>query len=119
MPIENVKRKVLVYSTEQGFEPSNFYIKNLADHIARAKIRLKINKAAQGNFGQEGVSYRHLIKNIWELKVHYGPGYRIYFSIKGGHTIFILCTGNKKTQQKDINRAQHYLKECQSREVKI
>ncbi len=73
----------------------------LRDHRARAKIAARIDRLAAGNSGDvepvgEGVS---------ELRVHYGPGYRVYFVRRGLELIVLLCGGNKSTQAKDIRTA--------------
>ena len=73
----------------------------LRDHRARAKIAARIDRLAHGNPGDvepvgEGVS---------ELRVHYGPGYRVYFVRRGNALIILLCGGDKATQAKDIKSA--------------
>jgi putative addiction module killer protein len=73
----------------------------LRDHRARAKIAARIDRLALGNPGDvapvgEGVS---------ELRIHYGPGYRVYFIKRGQTLIILLCGGDKSTQTKDIKAA--------------
>ena len=73
----------------------------LRDHRARAKIAARIDRLALGNPGDvapvgEGVS---------ELRIHYGPGYRVYFIKRGRTLIILLCGGDKSTQTKDIKAA--------------
>jgi putative addiction module killer protein len=73
----------------------------LRDHRARARIAARIDRLALGNLGDvepvgEGVS---------ELRIHYGPGYRVYFVKRGGTLILLLCGGDKSTQAKDIKAA--------------
>src|SRR5580704_3621562 len=73
----------------------------LRDHRARAKIAARIDRLALGNPGDvesvgEGVS---------ELRIHYGPGYRVYFIRRGKKLIVLLCGGDKSTQTKDIKTA--------------
>jgi|SRR5882672_12075118 len=74
---------------------------NLLDHRARAKIAARIDRLAFGNPGDvqsvgEGVS---------ELRIHSGPGYRVYFVRRGMTVIVLLCGGNKATQTQDIKTA--------------
>lgn len=76
-------------------------IDNLRDVKARAKIRTQLSRFKLGNFGDvkpvgEGVS---------ESKIHYGPGYRIYFFKHQGELVIVACVGDKSTQSKDIKRA--------------
>jgi putative addiction module killer protein len=78
----------------------------LRDHRARAMIASRLDRLAQGHVGDaepvgEGVS---------ELRIHHGPGYRIYFQKRGVTIIVLLCGGNKGTQAKDIKTAKHLAK---------
>lgn len=73
----------------------------LRDHRARARIAARIDRLALGNPGDvepvgEGVS---------ELRIHHGPGYRVYFVRRGSVLIVLLCGGDKSTQTKDIKIA--------------
>ncbi len=45
---------------------------------------------------------------VYEMRIHFGPGYRVYFGQEGTHIIVLLCGGDKSTQAKDIKRAQEY-----------
>lgn len=111
MIIENKERTACFYSTSKGFSPIYFYLENLADKTAQAKIRMKINRAEKGNFGSKNIGYKYLTSGVWELKIHYRPGFRVYFSLQGDVILLLLCAGSKKTQFKDIKRAQSYLKD--------
>lgn len=73
----------------------------LTDPRARARINARIRRAEQGNLGDcdpvgEGVS---------EMRIHYGPGYRVYFIQQGMEIIVLLGGGDKSTQAKDIKAA--------------
>jgi putative addiction module killer protein len=62
----------------------------------------------------ERLSHRNLgdckpVGGVFELRLHFGPGYRIYFGIVGGKIVLLLCGGDKKSQKKDIVRAKGYL----------
>jgi putative addiction module killer protein len=77
------------------------WMANLRDHRARAKIAARIDRLAFGNPGDvapagEGVS---------ELRIHSGPGYRVYFARQGETLIVLLCGGDKSTQKRDIKTA--------------
>ena len=77
------------------------WMARLRDHRARAKIAARIDRLAHGNPGDvepvgEGVS---------ELRIHYGPGYRVYFVRRGSALVILLCGGDKATQAKDIRSA--------------
>lgn len=77
------------------------WIDNLADIRARARILVRLERLAAGNPGDvkpvgEGVS---------ELKIDYGPGYRVYFKKQGQELIILLAGGDKSSQAKDIKLA--------------
>jgi putative addiction module killer protein len=79
----------------------NDWFKSLRDKRAKARISARIDRASMGNFGDcvpvgEGVS---------EMRIHYGPGYRVYFSQRGREIVIILAGGDKHTQDKDIKMA--------------
>jgi putative addiction module killer protein len=83
------------------------YMKKLKDHIAKAHINRRIDRLERGNPGDvepigEGCS---------EMKIDYGPGYRVYYKDTGREIIIILCAGDKSTQQQDINRAKQIASE--------
>ena len=74
---------------------------NLPDRQARARINARIRRLSLGNPGDvkpvgEGVS---------ELRIDYGPGYRVYFLQRGHEVVILLAGGDKRTQQKDIQTA--------------
>ena len=115
MPIEVKQREAQYFKNSKKIEPAYVFIKNLKDPTARQKIRAKIRKAEKGNFGQEGEGYRHIRSEIWELKIHSGPGYRVYFAIEDDKIILLLTAGNKTTQQKDIEKAEEYWLEYKSK----
>jgi putative addiction module killer protein len=87
----------------QFFRTSVFdhWLSNLQDNIGRARIINRIRAAEAGNFGDcepvgEGVS---------EMRVHVGPGYRIYFTRTGDIVYLLLCGGKKSNQSRDIKKA--------------
>jgi putative addiction module killer protein len=77
------------------------WINTLRDTTARARIQQRVDRLVHGNPGK----HRYLSDGICELKVDYGPGYRVYYTELEGELIILLAGGNKKTQQYDIERA--------------
>jgi putative addiction module killer protein len=73
----------------------------LRDHRARAKIAVRIDRLALGNAGDVGP----VGEGVSELRIDYGPGYRVYFVKRGKTLIVLLCGGDKSTQTKDIKTA--------------
>ena len=77
------------------------WFSSLKDRQARARIQARIDRAEQGNFGDcapvgEGIS---------EMRIHAGPGYRVYFAQRGMELVILLAGGDKSTQSRDINAA--------------
>ncbi|MDA3926348.1 MAG: type II toxin-antitoxin system RelE/ParE family toxin [Kiritimatiellae bacterium] len=85
------------------------WLTKLKDRLAKARILVRIKKVENGNLGE----YRSVGGRVSELKIDYGPGYRLYFTRKGDTVIWLLCGGDKSAQQRDIKRAQEILKELE------
>ena len=102
--------KIVTYTTKTGKIPF-FDWQNKLDVQTRAIIRTRLDRIRLGNFGDS-----KSIKNgngICELRIDYGPGYRIYFGKKGMLTIILLIGGDKKTQDRDIAKAKQYWLQCE------
>ena len=83
------------------------WLRDLRDVRARARIQIRIDRLSLGNPGDatpvgEGVS---------EMRIDYGPGYRVYFARRGKALVVLLCGGNKQSQDEDIARAKTLAKE--------
>lgn len=72
-----------------------------------AKVIARINQIRGGNFGD----HKSVSNGVSELRIKYGPGYRIYYTIRGRIIVILLCAGDKSTQSKDIKKAQKLNKE--------
>ena len=73
----------------------------LKDPVGKAQIALRLDRAAKGNFGDcEPVGC-----GVSEMRLHYGPGYRVYFTKRGTVLYLLLLGGDKSTQKRDIKRA--------------
>ncbi|KPK17714.1 MAG: hypothetical protein AMJ62_01100 [Myxococcales bacterium SG8_38] len=100
----HVETEVRVYQRPDGRCPFDDWLLALRDIRARARIRARIARLREGNFGDA----RPVGDGVHELRVHYGPGYRIYFAQEGRAVVVLLCGGNKATQPRDIARAKRY-----------
>ena len=103
-----------VYQTAAGRQPFNDWLEALADRQARARIRTRLDRLALGNFGD----HRVLDGGVFELRIDWGAGYRVYFSRVGKLILLLLCGGDKTTQSKDIKNAKTYLQDYKDRTQK-
>jgi putative addiction module killer protein len=87
------------------------WLSRLADTRAQAKVATRINRLAAGNFGD----CKSLREGVRELRVDWGPGYRVYYAMIGKACVLLLCGGDKRKQSSDINRALQYLKDHKQR----
>ena len=99
------------YANERGRDIFDDWLSCLADIRTQAKIAVRINRLAAGNFGD----CRSLGKGLYELRIDWGPGYRVYYGMIARTTALLLCGGEKRTQAGDIARAQAYLDEYKAR----
>ena len=77
------------------------WLKSLRNRAAAARIAVRIDRLALGNPGQ----YRNLTGGVREMKIDYGPGYRVYFTERAGEIVILLCGGDKNSQDADIAAA--------------
>ena len=77
------------------------WFKARKDPLARARVLVRVDRLIHGNPG----SHRNLKDGISELKVDVGPGYRVYYSLRGTRLLLLLAGGDKSSQQKDIAAA--------------
>jgi putative addiction module killer protein len=77
------------------------WIDGLKDLGARARILMRVDRLTHGNPG----AHRNLTEGVSELKVDVGPGYRVYYSLRGTRLLLLIAGGDKSTQDKDIAKA--------------
>ena len=99
------------YVLPDGTEPIVEWLEALQDIKGRARIRARINQLRAGNPGQFNV----VAPGIMEMKLDYGPGYRVYFARVGNKMMLLLCGGDKSTQRADIKKATEYLSDYKRR----
>lgn len=78
----------------------------LKDRLAQAQIVARIDRLTFGHFGDA----KQVGDGVIELRIHLGPGYRIYLTTRGNTIILLLCGGTKGTQKQDILKAKHLAK---------
>jgi putative addiction module killer protein len=77
------------------------WLLSLRDRLARARIIKRLDRLASGNPGQ----WRSVGNGVIELKIDYGPGYRVYYVTRGDTAVLLLCGGDKGSQDLDIQKA--------------
>jgi putative addiction module killer protein len=82
------------------------WLRKLKDLRARALINDAIGDMEDGSFGDS----RDVDKGLWELRIHFGAGYRIYYIYEERRIVVLLCGGNKSTQRIDIEKAKNIRK---------
>lgn len=103
---------VIPYLDAHGKAPYREWLRGLRDRRARGVIAQKVARMARSI--PRGV--KAVGEGVSELRVHYGPGYRIYFGQQGMRIYILLCGGDKSTQQQDIKRAKAYWQDHLRRE---
>ena len=83
------------------------WIRELRDDDAAARIFSRVDRLAKGNPGDA----KPVGDGVIEMRIHYGPGYRVYYMQKGARLLLILCAGDKTTQQRDIETAKSLAKD--------
>ncbi|MGH9450489.1 MAG: type II toxin-antitoxin system RelE/ParE family toxin [Terriglobia bacterium] len=99
------------YVTRAGKDLFGEWLTGLKDPRARAKIAIRIDRVATGNFGD----CKPLGRGLHELRIDWGPGYRVYYALLGRTCVLLLCGGDKRKQTSDIERALLYLKDYKER----
>ncbi|WP_332685537.1 type II toxin-antitoxin system RelE/ParE family toxin [Bosea sp. (in: a-proteobacteria)] len=83
------------------------WLAELRDRQARARIIVRIERMQSGNFGD----HKAVGESVSEMRISYGPGYRVYFTVRGATIVILLCGGDKSTQRMDVAKAKQLAKE--------
>lgn len=97
-------QRILHYTTTDGRDVFQTWLDSLRDPVAKARILVRLNRLAAGNIGD----CKPVGESIHELRIHYGPGYRIYFCYVGHELVVLLNGGDKQQQSADIAKAKEY-----------
>ena len=99
------------YTTADGQDLFAQWLDNLRDRHAQARIAARLLRLQNGNFGE----CRFVGNGVWEQKIDWGPGYRVYYAIDGKSVVLLCDGGDKRTQAADIERAIGRWQEWQQR----
>ena len=100
-----------IYTDTLDRQPLTQWLDNLKDIRARAQIRARLARVAAGNLGD----CKPLRDGVQELKIDYGPGYRVYLSKQGPVLVLLLCGSDKGDQDRAIKQAIDYLNDWKQR----
>jgi putative addiction module killer protein len=101
--MESRPRKIQIYEDSDGQRPFETWFKNLEPLRARTTIATRLDRAELGALGD----WKPIQSGVCEMRIHFGPGYRIYFGLDGD-ALVLLWGGTKATQSRDIRRAMNY-----------
>ena len=87
------------------------WLRKLRDTTVRIAINRRVNRVELGNFGD----HKFCRDGVWELRIDMGAGYRVYYAVAGKEIVLLLCGGDKRTQDGDIDRACEYWQDWQRR----
>ena len=99
------------YTTAEGRDVVGEWLANLADLKARARIAVRIDRLAGGNFRDA----KSIGGGLYEMRNDWGPGYRVYYGKIEAACVLLLCGGDKRKQSADIKRARAYWKDYEKR----
>ena len=105
-------RRLKLYRTPNGREPFGEWYDTIQDLNLQSRIDKRLERIANGNFGD----YRSVGRGVFELRFHFGMGYRIYFAEVENTIVLLLCGGDKSSQARDIERAKDYWLEYRERQ---
>jgi putative addiction module killer protein len=105
-------RELEFYRTQNGRVPFTEWFESIRDTRAQGRIEARLISLEFGNFGD----YRSVGGGVFELRIHVGRGYRVYFGEVDNMVVLLLCGGDKSSQQRDIERAKTYWRDYKERD---
>ncbi len=105
--------QILHYLTADDRDPYQDWLDGLRDMRARVAIQRRVDRLARGGFGD----HRFCREGVWELRIDVGAGYRVYYAQAGQTSVLLLllCGGDKRSQDADIDRALEYWQDYERR----
>ena len=100
-------KEIIIYADDTGKEPFTDWLERLRDPQTRRRIQSRLLRVESGNYGD----YKSLKDGVFELRLQFGSGYRIYFGEDGDKVVILLLDGDKSSQTRDIKLAKSYWKE--------
>ena len=106
-------KEIAVFRANDGGVPFEDWLEALRDKRAVARVLARLARVRQGNLGD----CKSVGEGVFELRVDYGPGYRVYLGQRGQTLVVLLCGGDKRSQDRDILRAKQYWREFKASDL--
>lgn len=103
--------ELLHYVSTSNVDVYQEWLNGIGDRVLRTRIARRVERIEQGNFGD----HRYCRDGVWELRMDFGPGYRVYYCQTDETVMLLLCGGDKSTQDMDIGQAIVNLKDFKRR----
>ncbi len=100
-------REIQIYRTPNGRQPFTEWLESIREANTQDRMQARLERLEEGNFGD----YKSVGEGVFELRFHFGSGYRIYFAQIGNTIVLLLCGGDKSSQTRDIEQAKTYWRE--------
>ncbi|MEP7234525.1 MAG: type II toxin-antitoxin system RelE/ParE family toxin [Ignavibacteriota bacterium] len=104
--------EIKIYTKANGKSPFREWFNDL-DRQTQIRVESRIDRLYLGNFGDS----KAVGEGVQELRLHFGPGYRLYFSTIGKQIVLLLTGGDKSTQDQDIKNAKEYYEEYRKSKI--
>lgn len=104
--------EIQIYESPTGACPYTDWFETLSAAV-QAKIDARLAQVRAGNLGD----WKSVGGGVKELRIHHGPGYRLYVSLRGQHLVLLLAAGDKSSQAADIRRAIGYLEDYEEQDL--
>ncbi len=111
--VEEFTYRLEYYLSKTGEKPFKEWLDGLKDIMARQKIRIRLDRVRLGNLGKN----RSVGEGVFELKIDYGPGYRVYYGLDKKTVVLLLLGGDKSSQKEDITQARAYWEDHKRRKT--
>jgi putative addiction module killer protein len=108
-------KTIIAYADAKGREPFTEWLQGLKDIEAKRRVVARLRRVGEGNYGD----HKHIENGVYELRLFFGPGYRVYFGEDGESVVVLLGGGDKGAQERDIERALANWKDYRTHEEKI
>ena len=100
-------KQVITFVKNDDSEPFGNWLNSLRDVKGKLQIVRRLRKLEQGHYGD----CKSVGGGVFELRIFFGPGYRVYFGEDGDNVVILLCGGDKSSQKSDIKTAKQYWQE--------